>query len=272
MVNFYPLPTPNYFIFFKEMYPYLELFWTKFYMTGIWIVAACFVFLITVYVLSKKYHQEFLKFFYWLPWFLVSIYVSGLYFSFFFSGGIIPTLSTFSPYWYNFSFVGVILAAFVLILIFLSQFKRNETKKIWIDILFFWFVNALIVLWVFLVLWDNFVWKIYNWALHVTALMDDSALVKYWWVYPIWLFLSLGALWINLIITILKLIVKRSGVGLLWFILLCVLFLVILPFRNYPAHWVMSVFWKFTLDINHYVLIFLIIFCLLSYNKLKKPC
>jgi hypothetical protein len=138
--------------------------------------------------------------------------------------------------------------------------------------LFFWFVNSLIVLWVFLVLWDNFIWKIYNWALHVTALMDDSALVKYWWVYPIWLFLSLGALGINLIITILKLIVKRSGVGLLWFILLCVLFLVILPFWNYPAHWVMSVFWKFTLDINHYVLIFLIIFCLLSYNKLKKPC
>ena len=255
------------------MYPYLEVFWTKLYMTGIWIVVACFVFLITVYVLSKKYHQEFIRFFNWLPWLLICIYLSGLYFTFFFDGGIIPTsFGIFSPYWYNFSLVGILLAAFILILIFLSQFRRNETKKIWIDILFFWFVNALIVLWVFLVLWDNFVWKTYNWALHVTALVPDSALVKYWWVYPIWIFLSLWALAINLIITILKLILKKSGVGLLWFILLFILLMVILPFWNYPAHGVMSVFWMFTLDINYYVLIFLIIFCLFSYKKLKKPC
>ena len=248
------------------MYPYLEIFWTKLYMTGIWIVVACFVFLITVYVLSKKYHQEFIRFFNWLPWLLICIYLSGLYFTFFFDGGIIPTsFGIFSPYWYNFSLVGILLAAFILILIFLSQFRRNETKKIWIDILFFWFVNALIVLWVFLVLWDNFVWKTYNWALHVTALVPDSALVKYWWVYPIWIFLSLWALAI-------KLILKKSGVGLLWFILLFILLMVILPFWNYPAHGVMSVFWMFTLDINYYVLIFLIIFCLFSYKKLKKPC
>jgi hypothetical protein len=77
---------------------------------------------------------------------------------------------------------------------------------------------------------------------------------------------------INLIITILKLILKKSGVWLLWFILLFMLLIVILPFWNYPAHGVMSVFWMFTLDINYYVLIFLIIFCLFSYKKLKKPC
>jgi hypothetical protein len=164
-----------------------------------------------------------------------------------------------------------LLAAFALILIFLAQFRRNETKKIWIDILFFWFVNSLIVLWIFLVLWDNFVWKPYTWPLHITALTQDSALVKYWWVYPIWIFLSLGALAINLIVTVLKLIKKRSGIWLLWFILLFVLFMAILPFWNYPAHGVMSVFWMFTLDINYYVLIFLIVFCLLSYRKLSKP-
>ena len=255
------------------MYPYLEIFWTKLYMTGIWIVVSCFVFLITVYVLSKKYHQEFIRFFNWLPRLLICIYLSGLYFSFFLDGGIIPTsFGVFSPYWYNFSLVGILLAAFLLILIFLSQFRRNETKKIWIDILFFWFVNALIVLWVFLVLWDNFVWKTYNWALHVTALVSDSALVKYGWVYPIWIFLSLGALAINLIITILKLIMKKSGIGLWWFILLFILLIVILPFWNYPAHGVISVFGMFTLDINHYVLIFLTIFCLFSYKKLQKPC
>ena len=254
------------------MYPYIEIFWTKLYMTGIWIVISCFVFLLTVYILSKKYHQEFIRFFNWLPWLLICIYLSGLYFSFFLNGGIVPTsFWVFSPYWYNFSLIGILLAAFVLILIFLAQFRRNETKKIWIDILFFWFVNSLIVLWIFLVLWDNFVWKTYTWPLHITALTQDSALVKYWWVYPIWIFLSLGALAINLIVTVLKLIKKRSGIWLLWFILLFVLFMAILPFWNYPAHGVMSVFWMFTLDINYYVLIFLIVFCLLSYRKLSKP-
>ena len=255
------------------MYPYIELFGTKLYMTGIWIVISCFVFLITVYVLSKKYHQEFIRFFNRLPRLLIFVYLSWLYFSYFFEGGIIPTsLGVFSPYWYNFSLVGVIIAAFILIIIFLSQFKRNETKRIWIDILFFWFVNALVVLWVFLVLWDNFVWKPYSWALHVTALMPDSALVKYGGVYPIGIFLSLGALAINLIVTILKMILKKSWIGLFWFILLFMLFIAILPFWNYPAHWVMSVFWKFTLDINYYVFIFLILFCLIAYKKLQKPC
>jgi hypothetical protein len=40
--------------------------------------------------------------------------------------------------------------------------------------------------------------------------MPDSALVKYGGVYPIGIFLSLGALAINLIVTILKMILKKS--------------------------------------------------------------
>lgn len=269
---YYPLPSFFLFILNMLMYPYLEIFWTKLYMTWIGIVLACFALLITVYVLSKKYHQEFVRFFNWLPWYLIVVYFCGLYFSFFLNWWIIPTsLQVFSPYWYHFSLVGVVLSSFVMILIFLSQFKRNESKRVWIDILFFGFINAIIVLWVFLVLWDNFIGKTNTWAIHVTALTSDSALIKYGWVYPIGLFLSLGALAINVIVTIRKLIVKRSGLGLWWFILLFILFMAILPFWNYPAHGVLSVFWKFSLDVNHYVFIFLILFCLLSRKKLKKP-
>ena len=255
------------------MYPYLEVFWTRLYMTGIGIVLSCFAFVITVYILSKKYHQEFERFFNWLPRYLIVVYLSGLYFSFFIEwGGLIPTsLKVFSPYWYHFSLIWIVLSSFVMVLLFLSQFKRNESKRVWIDILFFWFTNAIIVLGVFLVLWDNFIGKPNPWTIHVTALVSESALIKYGWVYPIGLFLSLGALAINVIVTIRKLIVKRSGVGLLWFILLFLLFISILPFWNYPAHGVLSVFWKFTLDMNHYVFIFLILFCLLSRKKLKKP-
>lgn len=254
------------------MYPYLELFGTKFYMTGIWIVIACIVFLITVYVLCKKYHQDYVKFFNRLPWLLISIYFVGLYVSFLLEGnGIIPTsISAFSPYWYKFSLIWIVIACFVSMVCFLRQFKRNETKKVWIDILFFWFINAIIVLWVFLLLWDNFIGKQYWWIFHVTALMSDSALVKYWWVYPLWIFLSLWALAINLIITLRKISAKKSWKWLWWFILLFMLFICILPFWNYPAHWVIQLFWKISLDLNYYVFFFLIIYCLIRQNNLKK--
>ena len=255
------------------MYPYFELFGTKLYMTGIGIVAACIIFLVTAYLLSRKYHQEFFKLFNWLPWLLIPTYLLGLYMSFVLgSGSFIPSsLKVFSPYGYHFNLVGVVLASFISVMFFLRQFRRNETKKIWIDILFFSFINAIIILWVFLVLGDTFIGNPYLWALRVTALMPDSALVKYGGVYPVGLFLSLWALAINVIITLWKLIEKKAGLGSWGFILLFLLFITILPFWNYPAHGVLSVFGLWTLDLNHYVFGLLILYCLLWQRKLKKP-
>lgn len=138
----------------NEMYPYVELFGMKLYMTGIGIVLACVVLLITAWTLARKYHQEFMKLFNWLPWLLIPTYILGLYVSFVFeSGSFFPTsLKFLSPYGYNFHLVGVVVACFASILLFLRQFRRNETKKIWIDILFFSFINAIIILGVFLLL------------------------------------------------------------------------------------------------------------------------
>lgn len=132
----------------NEMYPYFELFGTKLYMTGIGIIAACIIFLVTAYLLSKKYHQEFFKLFNWLPRLLIPAYLLGLYVSFILgSGSFIPTsLKVFSPYGYHFNLIGVVLASFISVIFFLRQFRRNETKKIWIDILFFSFINAIIIL------------------------------------------------------------------------------------------------------------------------------
>lgn len=117
---------------------------------------------------------------------------------------------------------------------------------------------------------DNFIGKAYGGALGVKALMSESALVKYESVFPIGIFLSLGALAINVIITLWKLSVKKAGLGLWGFIFLFVLFLMLLPFWNYPAHGVLSLFGKVSLDLNHYVLLFLIGYCLLWLKKLKK--
>lgn len=254
------------------MYPYLELFWTKIYMTGIGIVLAALVFLITVLIMCKKYHQEFIKFFNRLPWLLLWVYGLGLYFTFLFDGGIIPTsFAVFSPYGYHFNLIWVVIACFIWVVLFLSQFRRSETKKVRIDILFFGFVNALIVLGVFLMLWDNFIGKPYTWPFHISALSAESALVKYGGVYPIGLMLSIWALIINLVITVRKLMAKKSWIGIWWFILLFILMIGILPFWNYPAHGVMWIFWLVTLDANHYIFIFLILYCLIAQKILKKP-
>lgn len=255
------------------MYPYMELFGIKLYMTGIGIVLACIILLVSTWILCKKHRQEFIKFFNWLPWLLLPMYVLGLYTSFILDQGkLIPTsLKFLSPYGYNFSLIGVVFACFSSVLIFLKQFRRNETKKIWIDILFFSFINAVIVLGLFLLLGDNFIGKTCDGMFGVTALTPDSALVKYGHVYPIWIFLSCWALIINILITIWKFITKKVGLGIWGFILLFMLLLCILPFWNYPAHGVISFFGKFSLDINHYVLGILLGYCLLWQRKLRKP-
>lgn len=255
------------------MYPYLEIFGVSLYMTGIGIVISCIVFLVTAWVLCKKYHQDFIKLFNWLPWLLIPVYILGLYVSFILQGGgiIPPSLSFLSPHGYNFSFIGILLGCFVSILFFLRQFRRNETKKIWIDILFFSFCNAMIPLGVFLLLGDNFIGMPYWGALSVRALIPESELVKYGTVYPVGLFLSLWCLAINVVITIRKLLTKKVGIWIWGFIMIFILFILLLPFRNYPAHGVISLFGKISLDINYYVLVFLICYCLLRRRKLRKP-
>ena len=127
------------------------------------------------------------------------------------------------------------------------------------------------VLGIGLLLGDNFVGKPYDWAVGVRALIAESSLVKYGTVYPIGLFLSLGALILNVVITFWKFIAKKAGLWIWGFILLFVLFIGLLPFWNYPAHGVWSVFGLWTLDLNYYVFWFLIIYFLLWNRRLKKP-
>ncbi|MDO4713371.1 MAG: hypothetical protein Q4B28_01640 [bacterium] len=103
------------------MYPYIELFGTKMYMTGLGIVFAGLVFVLTTYQLCKRYNQDFIKLFNRLPWLLISIYLLGLYVtSFLDTASFLPTsLKAFSPYGYRFSLVGVLIAVCFSILVFL---------------------------------------------------------------------------------------------------------------------------------------------------------
>lgn len=254
------------------MFPYIELFGTKLYMTGVGIVVAGIIFLLTTYQLCKKYNQDFIKLFTWLPWLLVSIYVLGLYVTAIFdAGSLIPlSIKAFSPFGYRFHLIGILIACFFSLLVFLKSFRRNETKRVWVDIFFFGFTNALIALGFFLLLGDTFIGKEYTGFLSVTALRPESLLIKYDGVYPIGLFLSFGGLLINIAIVLWKRISKKVWLGVWWFVLLCLLFLAILPFWHYARHGVFSL-GKFSFDLNHIVILVLMVYFIYFSSKLSKP-
>ncbi|MDO4713372.1 MAG: hypothetical protein Q4B28_01645 [bacterium] len=123
---------------------------------------------------------------------------------------------------------------------------------------------------IFLLLGDNFIGREYSGVLSVQALRPESALVKFEGVYPVGLFLAIGAALSNALITFSKLALKKVGLGIWGFISLCGVLITILPFWKYPAHGVLSL-GKVTLDINYFVLLFAILFFLLLWRRLRKP-
>lgn len=254
------------------MFPFLEVFGTKIYMTGLGIVIAGIIFIYTVYRLCKSYNQDFIKFFNWLPVLLVSIYILGLYSTYVLTNwNLIPnTLAIFSPYGYHFGLIGILIAIFFSILLFLSGFRRNENKKIWIDIFFFGLTNAIIALWIFLTLGDNFIGNECESWLCVHALTTESDLVKFSGVYPIGMFLSIGALGVNILIMLWKMTSKKLWLGLWGLILMLGVLLAIMPYWNYPAHGVINL-WIVRLDLNHITVIMLIIWLFVLQRRRRKP-
>lgn len=255
------------------MFPFVEVFGIKLYMTGVGIVLAGIVFIITVYKLCKQYNQDFMTFFTWLPVLLISTYVLGLYSTFVLKEwSLIPTtLSIFSPYGYRFWLIGILAWCMGSLLLFLRRFRRNESKKVWIDIFFFGFVNGLVALGLFLLLGDSFVGNECNNWICVHSLMPESELVKYTnGVYPIGIFLSLGALSINTIISFWKMSSNKSGLGIRGFIGILLVLLAILPFWNYPAHGIINL-WQIRFDIYHICIIGLIGLFLILQRRWRKP-
>ncbi len=255
------------------MFPYIEVFGVKWYMTGIGIILAGITFLITVYQLSKKYNQDFVKFFTRLPVLLISTYILWLYSTFVLQNQtLIPTsFGVFSPYGYRFGLLGLLIAIFGSILYFLSSFRRSESKKIWIDIFFFGLINAMVVLWVFLVLGDTFVGKECQSWMCVQALVAESDLIKYTsGVYPIGIFLSMWALLINVLITFWKMTSQKNWLGIWGFILFLGVLLLILPFWNYPAHGIINM-GIVRFDLYHIVILVLICWLFVLQRRWRKP-
>jgi hypothetical protein len=159
-------------------------------MTGLGIVIAIIVFLLTSLYFCKKYKQSFWQLFHWMPLLFILLYLLGTYVTFVFQVGVIPTsydqfISWISPYGFSFHFIGILLALVLSIGIFLRKIKRYESKKVWIDILFFSVAITIIPLGLFLLLGDNFIGKPTETFLGVKALHPDSQLNKFSAIFPV---------------------------------------------------------------------------------------
>lgn len=257
------------------MYPYIEIFGIEISMMFVGVIIAAIVFLVTAWVLTKRNHQDFLKLFYRLPWWVILSYLLWRYISFSLeTGTYIPSslsnlLTILSPQNFNFHFVGILIATCICFIIFFSSIKRIENKKIRADILFLSIANALIVLWIFITLWDSIIWKPTESSFAIRALSDNSALTKFDGVYPVWLFISFWVLIVHVLISILSIILRKNGLwvwGLIWIlVVLNISFL----FQSYPRYWIISILWT-SFDIKQYISLIVIIFWIITVIRREK--
>lgn len=253
------------------MYPYITLFGEKLFMTGIGIVAAFLTFLIVSIYLTKRYHQNFWKFFYWMPLLIILCYFFGSYVQFFFDYGWIPTsgmefLTLLSPYGYKFHFVGLLVGIVLAIAVFLRNIKRVENKRIWIDILFYSITLSLVPLGLFLLMGDNFIGNSTSSFLGIKSFHSESQWNKFNLVYPIGMFLSVGALLVAWYITVVK---KKFGIGMLGFAIMLVVLALILMLQQYPRHGVVTI-WGIMFDIKQYAALLIALRCFFIYRKWRK--
>ena len=259
------------------MFPFFEVLGLKMYMTGIWIVVFLLTFIVVSRYLCKKWHQDFYKLFYWLPIAIVITYFMWAYVQFFLDFGLIPhsleeLKILFSPYGYDFHFIGLIIWLLISMFLFFRKIQRYETKRIRVDIMFFSLVLSLIPMWLFLIFGDNFIGKPSNGFLTLKPLTTESELNKFNGVYPIGLFLSFAAAISVLLAYFIKKKRKQFGEGILWFIFLIMWLNIVFMFQQYPRYGIMS-FGGMTFDIKQYTSFFVIMLCLHVYykraNKLK---
>jgi len=243
-------------------------------MVGVWVVVFLFTFIIVSKYLCKKWHQDFYKLFYWLPIAILFIYFFGAYTQFVLDYWLIPRSLQeikilFSPYWYNFNFIGLLIWFVISLFLFFKKIQRYETKRIRIDIIFFSLVLSFIPFWIFLIFGDNFIWKPSNSIFTLKPLTIDSELNKFNWVYPIWLFLSIWASIVIVISHFLKKKRKQFWEWIIWFILFLLGINVIFLFQQYPRYGVIS-FVGITFDIKHYISFFVMMYWLHIYYKWKS--
>ena len=245
------------------MFPFVEAFGTKISVMGIGIIICLITFLITTYQLCQKNHQDFFKLFYQLPLRIIIGYLLGRYTEFALETGVfLPRslgdwIKILQPHNFHLHYVGMGIAMIFCLGRFFSSIKRTENKKIWADILFSWISNALIILGIFLTLGDSFIGSSTESAIAIKTFHPESNLNKFWSVYPIGIFLSIGVLCMSMVINLLKIFLKKNGLGLRGFIGMIITLLICFQYQYYPRHGIINIL-NSSRDIKEYLSVFMI--------------
>ncbi len=252
------------------MYPYLEIFGIKVYTLGIGIVLCIFFFLFWLKHYSYKNNLNFWKFFTRFPLFIILIYFFWSYFYYLIEYFIVLPTSLaevkmiFSPYWYNFSFIGLSFGFFLSLFIFLRRCPLKSEAKKRIDIIFYSLALTLIPLGFFLLLGDNFIGKPTDSLIWIKTFFENSELIKYDRVYPVGFFVSIAGLFSFLLFFFLHYLFKLNGIWIFGFIILIIFLNFVFNFQQYPKHWVVE-FMNIWLDLKNFWS-FGLIFTLIFYN------
>lgn len=239
------------------MYPYIEMFGFKLYMTGVWIVAFILTNIYLVRFYCKRYWLNFWKYFNWIPVFLILPYLLWSYSYYlmerFF---IIPwwindILMILTSYWYKFNFVWISLGIWIATYLFLKTVNLKPEKLKRIDILFYSIALWIVPMWIFLLLWDNFIWVQSKSAIAISAFMEDSEIYKIWKVFPVGLLLSFISMISFLWTFLLHYVLKKHWVGIIGFIWLLLLLNFVFIMAQYPKHLVIWIF-GITFDIKNF--------------------
>lgn len=240
------------------MYPFVTIWWRHIEMTGLWFIIWLVTFCIVCYIRAKKMNISFWEMFYALPTMITIIYFFWSYSYLVLNTGhfiphnIIELSQIIIPPNYNFHTGWLTIGIILSLIIFIYQQPSRILKKKWIDCLFLSYMNWIIVLWIFLVLWDDMIWlSTDNW-LGIYAMTPLSEVAKFSQVYPVWLFVSIIALLSSLFTILIFKKNNNSGRWIIGFWLFFILLWFVLLFQIYPRHGVIEIS-TITLDINQYI-------------------
>ena len=154
-----------------------------------------------------------------------------------------------TPTWRNFSLLWIVLWATIWIWLFLKKYNQTIRTQ-WIDVFFESLSLWLIPLWIFLVLWDSFIWLPTQSIIWVSAIRADSQLALYNSVLPLWFGVTL--LWVLTYAWCSIFRTKRNPwYGYLWLAWILVAVSVLTIYQNYARRLIVSI-GDIRLDIKQY--------------------
>lgn len=252
------------------MYPFVTISWLQIETTGIGIILSFLTFIIVCWFRSRKMLIPFSTLYYALPGMIAMIYGWGSYASFVLSTGyllphsIAHVYSILLPESYQFHAGGMILGMIIFLIFFINQQPGWLVKYKRIDCIFIGMMNAIIVLWIFLVIGDDMIGKSTESWLGIYAFTPMSEVAKFNKVYPVGLFLSGIALISYLISYIFKKKTSWPGRGFGAFGVFLFLLSIVLLYQHYPRHGVIMI-GDVRYDINQYICRIVWILCILRY-------